>query len=229
MADLYDYRHEIKYEIQPFQYLILRQRLSALLRPDPHAGPDGRYRILSLYFDNCNDKALREKRHGVSRREKFRLRRYNDDLDAILLEKKQKVNGMCLKTSCMISYDACAKLLAGAQDWAPPSAHPLCSELDFKMKSQMLRPKTLVCYVREPYVYQTGNVRITFDTELQSSLCCDGFLDPHKVLVPATAANRMVLEVKYDAFLPGFIADALQLGVIRTGAFSKYAACRNFE
>ena len=67
MADLYDYRHEIKYEIQPFQYLILRQRLSALLRPDPHAGPDGRYRILSLYFDNCNDKALREKRMGRRR------------------------------------------------------------------------------------------------------------------------------------------------------------------
>ena len=39
----------------------------------------------------------------------------------------------------------------------------------------------------------------------------------------------MVLEVKYDAFLPSFIADALQIGHIRTGAFSKYAVCRKFE
>ena len=102
-------------------------------------------------------------------------------------------------------------------------------ELDFQMKSQLLRPKTLVRYLREPYVYEAGNVRITFDMALQSGLAGIGFLDPKAVFVPAIEPGRMVLEVKYDAFLPSFIADALQIGHIRTGAFSKYAVCRKFE
>ena len=93
----------------------------------------------------------------------------------------------------------------------------------------MLRPKTLVRYLRETYVYEAGNVRITFDMALQSGLAGIGFLDPKAVFVPAIEPGRMVLEVKYDAFLPSFIADALQIGHIRTGAFSKYAVCRKFE
>ena len=63
------FRHELKYGIDPFSYLVLRQRLSTVMRRDSHAGTDGRYQIVSLYFDNCCDKALREKQDGINRRE----------------------------------------------------------------------------------------------------------------------------------------------------------------
>ena len=66
------YRHEWKHELSFQDYLILRQRLRAVMEPDPHA-VDGRYFIRSLYFDNLDDKALREKIDGVNRREKFRI------------------------------------------------------------------------------------------------------------------------------------------------------------
>ena len=96
------FRHEQKYEIDLFSYQTLRMRLSAVMQKDPHALTDGRYQIHSLYFDNCCDKALREKKDGVNRREKFRLRRYNDDRQNLFLEKKQKIGGLCLKTGCRI-------------------------------------------------------------------------------------------------------------------------------
>ena len=70
------FRHEWKYEINYCDLLILRQRLTAIARLDPHA-VDGIYRIRSLYFDNIRDKALREKIDGVNRREKFRIWRKN--------------------------------------------------------------------------------------------------------------------------------------------------------
>lgn len=222
------FRHEHKYEIDFFCYQTLRMRLSAVMWQDPHALADGRYRIHSLYFDNCCDKALREKLDGVNRREKFRLRRYNNDRQNLFLEKKQKVSGLCLKTGCRILPRDCARLLAGDPDWLPPQAHPLLRELDFRMKSQLLRPKTLVSYLREPYVYPAGNVRVTFDMDIQSGLSGTRFLEAPLAAVSAMPAGRMILEVKYDGFLPSFIADALQLGVARTGAFSKYAACRAF-
>ena len=84
------YRHELKYPIGPAEYHALRQRLRTVMKRDSHAGADGLYTIRSVYFDNYRDKALREKVDGVQRREKFRIRYYNDDLSFITLEKKIK-------------------------------------------------------------------------------------------------------------------------------------------
>ena len=60
------FRHELKYGIGYAQYLELRSRLQAAMQSDSHAGRSGRYLIRSIYFDNYADKALREKRNGVS-------------------------------------------------------------------------------------------------------------------------------------------------------------------
>ena len=54
------YRHEWKHEICQLDLLTIRQRLQAVMEPDPHA-VEGKYFIRSLYFDNLRDKALREK------------------------------------------------------------------------------------------------------------------------------------------------------------------------
>ena len=55
------FRHEVKHKISNLDMLILRQRLGAVMAPDCHA-PNGEYEVRSLYFDNLEDKALREKR-----------------------------------------------------------------------------------------------------------------------------------------------------------------------
>lgn len=62
------FRHEVKHEISSMDIYILRQRLKAVMMPDSHAR-DGRYKVRSLYFDNLDDKALREKLDGVNIRE----------------------------------------------------------------------------------------------------------------------------------------------------------------
>jgi hypothetical protein len=80
------FRHEVKHEISNHDMLVLRQRLQAVMKPDRHA-VDGKYEIRSLYFDNLDDEALREKLDGVNIREKYRIRLYNNDQSVILLEK----------------------------------------------------------------------------------------------------------------------------------------------
>lgn len=223
------YRHEWKYRISFAEYLVLKQRLRHAMGSDAHADSNGQYQVVSLYFDNSDDRALRQKIDGVARREKFRLRYYNDDTTHILLEKKQKMGGLCLKTSVPISTAACRRLLNRQPDWMEPPAVPLHQELYFKMGSQLLRPKTIVSYTREPYVYGAGNVRITFDMAIRTGLASTRFLDPEITAFPVGGGGQMVLELKYDAFLPGQIADLLQIGSLRAGAFSKYAACRHYE
>ena len=218
------YRHEWKHELSFQDYLILRQRLRAVMEPDPHA-VDGKYLIRSLYFDNADDKALREKIDGVNRREKFRLRYYNGDPTLIHLEKKSKLDGLGTKFSADLTAAEAQKLVDGELDWMLDTDRPLVRELYVKMRTQGLRPKTIVDYTREPFIYRPGNVRVTLDYDIRSGLGCTDFLNPNAVTVPAGDAP-ILLEVKWDAYLPDLIRDVVQMPGRHISAFSKYAQCR---
>jgi hypothetical protein len=100
----------------------------------------------------------------------------------------------------------------------------LFMELYTKIRYQNLRPATIVDYRREAYVYPAGNVRVTFDSDIRSSDVVSEFLNPNLVTIPS--ANAIVLEVKYDGFLPDIIRDILQIGWRMPTEFSKYVVAR---
>ena len=218
------YRHEWKHEISYGDMLVLRQRLATVMKRDIHA-IDGKYLIRSLYFDNASDKALREKVDGVNVREKFRIRYYNNNTSFIHLEKKSKVNGLCLKDSTVLYFEQAQAIANGDYGFMVNSGVPLIQELYSKMMSQGLKPKTIVDYTREPFVFAPGNVRVTLDYNIRTGMNCTDFLNPNCVTVPAGDAP-IILEVKWDEYLPDIIRDAVQLPNCRVGAFSKYAVCR---
>lgn len=223
------YRHELKYRIDPADYYALRQRLKAVMKRDPHTGADGRYTIRSIYFDNYEEKVLREKINGVQKREKFRIRYYNEDLSFITLEKKIKHNALCKKLSGAITEEEYKRLLCQPGAWMLEHPEPLVRELYCKMKTQRLRPRVLVSYVREPYIYAAGNVRVTFDSNIRTSLFQRDFTKGAVTDVSATdAPDDRILEVKFDAFLPEIIRSLLQVETLRQQAFSKYGVCRRF-
>ena len=223
------YRHENKYEISKAEYLAMRLRLRRIMSADPHTNEDGLYQIPSIYFDNIYDKALKEKIDGAAKREKFRIRWYNDDFSFITLEKKMKINNLCLKYDARITEEECHRILNGDIEFMRTHPEELVKELYAKMKYQRLKPKVLVSYVREPYVYKSGNVRVTFDSNVRTSIFRRDLLTKNGLDISATdAPGDMILEVKYDAFLPEIIQDIIQSKDLRQQAFSKYGACRRF-
>ena len=218
------YRHEWKHVLNTGDLLTLRQRLRAVMESDPHA-IDGKYYIRSLYFDNSDDKALREKIDGVNMREKFRIRLYNCDSSVIHLEKKSKRNGLGTKYSAVLTAEQAQKIVDGDIDWMLRSDHPLIQELYCKMRYQEMRPKTIVDYTREPFIFRPGNVRVTLDYDIRTGLGCTDFLNPDAVTIPAGDAP-ILIEVKWDEFLPSIIRDLVSIPDRRVGSFSKYAQCR---
>ncbi len=218
------YRHEWKHVLNTGDLLTLRQRLRAVMESDPHA-IDGKYYIRSLYFDNLDDKALREKIDGVNMREKFRIRLYNCDSSVIHLEKKSKRNGLGTKYSALLTAEQAQKIVDGDIDWMLRSDHPLIQELYCKMRYQEMRPKTIVDYTREPFIFRPGNVRVTLDYDIRTGLGCTDFLNPDAVTIPAGDAP-ILIEVKWDEFLPSIIRDLVSIPDRRVGSFSKYAQCR---
>nr|WP_315433779.1 polyphosphate polymerase domain-containing protein [uncultured Stomatobaculum sp.] len=218
------YRHEWKHVLNLSDMFVLRQRLRAVMEHDPHA-VDGKYHIRSLYFDNLDDKALREKVDGVNMREKFRIRLYNRNAAVINLEKKSKRNGLGTKFSARLSAEEAQKIVDGDIDWMLGADRPLVRELYCKMRYQGLRPKTIVDYTREPFIFRAGNVRVTLDYDLRTGLHSTDLLNPEAVTVPAGDAP-ILLEVKWDEYLPSIIRDLVSVPNRRVGSFSKYAQCR---
>lgn len=194
------------------------------MEPDPHA-TGGKYLIRSLYFDTPEDTALREKLDGISRREKFRLRFYNHDPSLIHLEKKSKLAGLGCKESADLTAQEAQRIIDGDILWMQQAQQPLIGELYTKMQIRQLRPKTIVDYTREPFVYAPGHVRVTLDYDIRTGLRSTDFLNPDALTVPAGDAP-ILLEVKWDNFLPDIIRDAIQLEDRQVTAFSKYAQCR---
>lgn len=223
------YRHELKYAVSYADYLAIRQRLRPVMQTDPHTDKNGLYTIRSIYFDNADDKALRKKINGVARREKFRIRYYNNDFSFITLEKKIKDNNLCMKFDAVITEQECRAILCGDTEFMITHSSELVREFYCKMRTQQLKPRVLVSYTREPYIFKAGNVRITFDSQIRTTLFHREFLEKSVYDIGATdTSSDMILEVKFDEYLPDIISCLIQTGNIRQQAFSKYGACRRF-
>lgn len=220
-------RHEYKHIITLADYITLRSRLNAVMKLDPHAGPDGCYHIRSLYFDTPTDRMLREKLDGVSRREKYRIRCYNGFEGFIRLEKKIKIGGLGTKVSAVLSRSETQRILDGDIGFLQDRPEEVLHQLYTAMRCDLLRPKTLVDYTRRPYVCAQGNVRVTLDDHIRTGLYVNDLFDTSSPTMQAS--DVAILEIKYDNYLPEHIRQVVQLGSASENAFSKYAACRQFE
>lgn len=220
------YRNEIKHVITPGDRAAILASMRAVAALDPHAKEKGYYTVRSLYFDNLADKALREKMDGVNQREKFRIRCYDGNTSVLHLEKKVKQGGGGYKVSCPLSREEAQRIVDGSTTWMAACDRALVVELYAKMKGQGLRPKTIVDYERIPFVYGPGNVRVTIDYNIRTGLRCVDFLNPDCVTLPT--GGSILLEVKWDDYLPSIIRHAVQVKDRRAAAFSKYSTCRMY-
>lgn len=221
-------RKEIKHAISQFDYTILKNKLKYVMKLDSNAGRDGRYLIRSVYFDNFENKILNEKKEGYFKRDKYRVRIYGKSSDYIKLEKKSKRNNLTFKEKCYITKHEYEWIRIGEIQWMEYDKRPLIRELFIQMYLYQLKPTTVVDYIREAYVYPNGNVRITFDSKIQTSFRNVDIFNPDLVMIPAFDPNQLILEVKFDEYIPDIIKIPLQMMDRRPDAYSKYQLSRMY-
>ena len=108
--------------------------------------------------------------------------------------------------------------------WSEDSNNPR-NLFNEKILTSNLKPKVIVTYNRSAYLYESGNTRITFDSNVRSSNQIELFGNKDLYYDSIDDLNY-ILEVKYDEFLPDFIAQSLNMNSIRQISFSKYRTCR---
>ena len=221
------YRHELKYICSELELQIVEQKLKAVMQPDLHADENGEYLIRSVYFDDYHRSRFFENEDGVDPREKFRIRAYNCFDGRISLEKKIKSHTMTGKKSCLIDRQTCMQMLSGQSIRDRLGQHPLLDEWILQTETMRLRPVMLGEYVRKPYVYRLGNVRVTFDRNICASYQVRDFFESRISRIAVLPSGYHVLEVKYDDFLPDVIYRLIDSGHMRQTTFSKfYLGCK---
>lgn len=225
------YRHEYKYPINKVQMALEEAKLSAIASKDKHVGDKGYYNIRSLYFDDYYNSCYMDNVNGTDNREKYRIRIYNHSAKNIKLEMKKKVRGKTQKLSCSITEEQCRLLIEGM---IPEDIRPnqqVLRKLTYLMATRFMAPAIIVDYDRVPYVYriEDANVRVTFDMNLTSSENIADFLEERIDGRGIFAVDELLMEVKYDDFLPDEINSLLHLDGLSASTFSKYYLCRKFK
>ena len=225
----YKYRHELKFKISNSAAEILKQKLSLILGKDKNAYyKDGSYLIKSLYFDDRDSSSYYEKMDGVLYRKKYRIRMYNDVDTFIRLEKKMKHNNYTAKEQMLISKDIYSKILNGKVDEID-NPDGLLLEFITNYKNKGLVPSVIVEYHRTAFTYPISEVRITFDSNIQSSLYNYDLFNTSYPRYNVDEPGKQVLEVKFNEILPLHIANILNDIPACREAVSKFAICRSIK
>ena len=222
-------RHELKYYIDIPTYHVLRQRLRTVITPDPHMPSEEGYLISSLYFDDMHHSAAVDKVGGARFRKKFRIRIYERSDTVIKLECKSKFDEYISKTAARLTREEYDRILRGDYDFLLDRKETVCRELFCYNRIHRLRPMVVVEYQREAFIHPLGNVRITFDKDIAASHGDLDMFSPECTTSKILPDGIMVLEVKFDDFLPVHIQALLRGIPCEHCAISKYVMCRDLK
>ncbi len=217
------YRNEWKYILSDASLSYLRNRLDAVLTKDIHTNFNGIYVVHNIYFDDYKNTCAKEVESGNIKRYKWRIRYYNDDVDTIRLEYKEKLYGRCHKETCPLKFSEYNAILKGDVTtifWE--TKERLLKLFCIDIMKRCFRPKLIIEYEREAYVDELLNIRITFDKNICVSYEISKFLTGDYIKIPLQDKCANILEVKFDDILPGYIKDIIMRECDMQMAFSKY-------
>ena len=225
------YRHELKYIISEGEMALMSTRLRHTLRQDSYAAKNGgEYFIRSLYFDDPDDNAIWEKSIGIETRDKYRIRIYNLSDETIKLERKHKEGPYIKKDSVTLTRAECEAIVGGDPRCLLARPEPFAQQMYGIIRTQVLRPKVLVDYTREPYTFAAEDVRVTFDKHVRTALRATDLFNPNLITYPVwSLRNCAILEIKFNNSLPAYVASLVQARAAQRTAASKYLFSRQYE
>lgn len=218
------FRHEQKYLISLKDKRLIRQRIRNIMALDKHVKQES-YTIRSLYFDDYLNSAYEDKQAGVLIRKKYRIRIYNYTDQVIKLERKRKHGAYIYKEDAPLTKEEFYKILDGDYGFLLKSPHQLCREFYVECMANVLRPRTIVDYEREPWTLEAGTVRVTFDENIRAAVGSFDIFDANLPTLEVLEPEKLVLEVKYTEFYPDIIKEIIPADATEYTAVSKYVLC----
>ncbi|WP_461205363.1 polyphosphate polymerase domain-containing protein [Clostridium sp. DL1XJH146] len=221
-------RHEIKHTISDMDCLVLKNKLSKVLKKDANC-PDEGYTITSVYFDDYNNGAYAQKINGDAIRHKYRIRFYNNDTTFLKLERKSKIHQMTMKVSGKLSEDEVKNIYKGNYEFLLEKEESLFKDFYFQLSHGLIKPKVIVKYNRIAFIHPVGDTRITFDKDIRTSSNQVNIFDDNIIYTPALGFNENILEIKFNGVFPDHIKSLIESGNVMATSSSKYVYARKYN
>jgi len=218
-------RNELKFYINYIDYKVFHTILQNHLEQDTNAVKTNGY-IRSLYFDTDDDRDYNEKQAGVLNRKKYRLRIYDMNTKKVKFEIKNKFNNQILKETAVITREDAIKIQNLDYEVLLKYNNPTLNKIYCAFKKFDYRPTVIVEYTREAFGIPFNNIRITFDKNLKT---CTNNLDlfsEDEIMKPLLPQGVLILEVKYNNYMPDWIKKLIQIPRFEKSAISKYCIGR---
>lgn len=211
-------RLEHKYFISYLDYFKIIDAIKNILIHDKH-GENDSYQVTSIYLDDLVFSGASDKAFGNEVHKKYRIR-YYDDISKKKLELKHKIGETSTKYSTPID-DA---LFHAIIDQDLDILHARIDDdlirrfiLDF-YKSH-LKPTCYIKYKREAYKDELNNLRLTFD----HSVTVERFQKVETGMeLKVMLDSNLILEIKYERYMPNFVKEILKKISLNQTAYSKY-------
>lgn len=221
------YRYELKFLLNDKYAEILQYRMSLLMEPEDESHViDGKYLVRSLYFDDVYNTAYYEKMDGLCFRKKYRIRFYNMDSSYIVLELKGKDGNLTYKKSDIITIDEYNFIISKEYDKIKISDRKILGEFIDMCKLKNLIPSIIVDYERVVYTYPIEDVRITFDSSISSGQYDYDLFNKDMLLFDVLDRNMVVMEVKFNNYIPKVINDIIKTVPSSRISLSKFTLCK---
>lgn len=223
-------RREFKYLIPREELPELRDFISRVCRRDANAGPDGSYRLRSLYLDTWNMRLFKANEREAPVRFKARVRCYPDaPADSpVFAEIKGRNGDVIRKTRAKLPRDRWQALLRG--EHAGPHRSDALDDFVYRMHRFDLRPVCHVDYRREAWMSRLEEyARVSIDTRIETRQARDFTLRSGTSMKPVdsplpthTRGSISVVELKWADAAPRWMVQLVERFELLRHSFSKY-------
>lgn len=224
-------RFELKYFISEDAALMVRDFVRSYLDFDEYSvgKPNYSYPVHSLYLDSDALQLYWETINGNKNRYKLRLRFYSTHADApVFFEVKRRVNNCIMKQRGGVRQECVPILLKGhlpePGHLVSKAPHQLVALQNFCNLTHTIqaKPKVHIYYMREAYVSDDDQVRVTIDRKVYGEANLDYSITTEMKEPSPAFANQVILELKFTNRFPDWFRELVRIfGVMQCGA-AKY-------
>ena len=224
-------RFELKYFMTEETALLVRDFVCSYLDFDEYSvgKPNYSYPVHSLYLDSDTLQLYWETINGNKNRYKLRLRYYSTSADApVFFEVKRRVNNCIMKQRGGVKQEAVPLLLMGhlpqPEHLVSKAPNQLVALQNFCNLAQSIQavPKAHIYYMREAYVSDDDQVRVTIDRKVYGAANLDYSITTEMHDPTLGFPNQVILELKFTNRFPDWFRELVRVfGVMQCGA-AKY-------
>ena len=226
-------RYELKYLITEEVAQRLRDFIMCYLNMDENSvgKPNFSYPVHSLYLDSKNLEIYWRTVNGDKNRFKLRVRYYDDKPGTpIFFEIKRRMKDIIQKQRGGIHHHSVPKILAGhfptAEDLTSQNPKSVVAIQQFQTLMTQLHafPMTHIFYMREAYVSDNDEVRITLDRSVLIEPNPTGKIKVQMANPVHAYRGFVILELKYTNRFPNWFRELVRVAdTMQTGA-AKYVS-----